>query len=1055
VEHGWQGHYYHCYEKAKEYGLKWIFGTEAYFVKDRTKEYSQGLNDKGIERFEKDRSNCHIIVLAKTELGRRKINDMLSTANEDGYYYKPRVDYELLMNLPPDDVFITTACIAFWKYEDIDEFVLRLHERFKNNFMLEIQNNNTDKQKEVNRHILELSEKYGIEMIVGLDSHYIYPEDAQTREYLLEAKNVRYPEEDGWYMDYPDEETVKKRFRDQGVFSDEEVQKAMDNSDITLSFEDIEFDKEIKLPTLYKDKTQEEKNEMYSNLIAERIAEYIKDFTPEEKQRYMDGVNTEVNTYIETGMVDYPLLDTVMVEKAIEKGGLITNTGRGSAVGYFTNTLCGFSKVDRFTSHIKLYPERFISKSRILETHSLPDLDLNCGTPEIFAEAQEELMGKDHAVPMISFHPLKRKSAFKMYARSQNLDFDIANDISKQIDKYEMKMKYADDDEKDEISVYDFIDKKYIQYVKDSEQYMGIIDSKSKAPCAYLLYQGSIREEIGLIKCKSESTKKEYITTVTDGYVAETYKFLKNDILKVDVVLLIHKIYEKIGIKPHTVNELIEAVKDDKKVWDLYKNGFTMGLNQCEKDSTREKVMKYKPQNVSELSAFVAAIRPAFKTMYPKFESRQPFDYGIPVFDKIIQTKEFPYSFILYQEQTMATLNYAGFPIDECYGIIKAIAKKHPEKVKPLKQRFIDGFKKKIIEDSNSTDEEASKMSIDVWQIIEDSCGYGFNSAHAYCMALDSLYNAWQKANYPYEFYEVVLQMYSDKGNKDKVTLFKNEMKTAFGISEGSYKFRKDNRSFTADKEEKCIYPSLASLKTFSQVIADDLYRIKDSQANMFSDLLLDIKSNTSVNKTQLENLIKIDYFSEFGCIGKLIKINEIFDNIYDKTKKCFKKQMKKEAVEKNSLTHEALKAYCHKETDKTYMQVDFYGLIKDIEENCDFIDISDYEKASYQQTILKHVDIADKKYKGIAVISSVDTKYAPKVTCYAMANGNTIECKISRQVYNRCPLEEGDVIDIEDTNTRPRQTKNEDGKWVDVPGTKVVWITGYRRKFHQEKKEK
>ena len=109
--------------------------------------------------------------------------------------------------------------------------------------------------------------------------------------------------------------------------------------------------------------------------------------------------------------------------------------------------------------------------------------------------------------------------------------------------------------------------------------------------------------------------------------------------------------------------------------------------------------MKYKPKNVSELSAFIAAIRPAFKSMYSKFENREDFSYNIPAFDKILQTKEFPQSFILYQEQVMNTLNYAGFPIDECYGIIKAIAKKHPEKVRPLKKKFIDGFKAQILKE--------------------------------------------------------------------------------------------------------------------------------------------------------------------------------------------------------------------------------------------------------------------------------------------------------------------------------------------------------------------
>lgn len=326
-------------------------------------------------------------------------------------------------------------------------------------------------------------------------------------------------------------------------------------------------------------------------------------------------------------------------------------------------------------------------------------IDLNWGTPEIAAEAQEEILGKDHVYPMIAFGTCKKKSAFKLYARSQNMDFELANKISDQISKYDEALKYADDEERENINIYDYVDKQYHSYLDQSKEYWGIIMDKKKAPCSYLLYDGNIREEIGLIKCKSDATKKEYITAVVDGAIAENYKFLKNDILKVDVVLLVDSVYKRIGLKHHTVSELMELIKNDKAVWDVYAKGLTIGVNQVEKDSTMRKSMKYKPKNVSELSAFIAAIRPAFKSMYSKFENREDFSYNIPAFDKILQTKEFPQSFILYQEQVMNTLNYAGFPIDECYGIIKAIAKKHPEKVRPLKKKFIDGFKAQILKE--------------------------------------------------------------------------------------------------------------------------------------------------------------------------------------------------------------------------------------------------------------------------------------------------------------------------------------------------------------------
>lgn len=533
VEHGWQGYYYECFELAKKYDLKFVFGAEAYWVKDRIKEYSNGINKKGEETFARDRSNHHIIVLAKNENGRQAINDALSEANITGYYFRPRLDLGLILNLPPDDVFITSACIAFSGYDDVDDIILQFHKHFGRNFALEIQYHNTAKQKIWNKHLFELNEKYGIDLIVGLDSHYIHEDDAWQRDAILEAKGVEYPDEIGWYMDYPDDETVMKRFLEQGIFSREQVQKAMDKTDVLLEFDDYDdvpiFSKEIKLPTLYPGLTVEEKNKLYRKLIGTQFVEYMKNIPKEEYNRYYEGVEAEIKTYEDTGMVDYPLLDYAIVKDAVEHGGLITATGRGSAVGFMTNTLCGFSKVDRFKSAIKLYPERFISTTRILETHSLPDIDLNVGNPEIFEEAQVRILGQEHTYPMIAFGTLKKKSAFKVYAKAKGMDFQLANEISEQISNYDDAVKHADGDDKDSIDIYDYVDRAYEEYIEQSKEYWGIVSDKKKAPSAYLLYQGDIRKEIGLIKCKSESTKKEYITCVIDGAIAENYKFLKND----------------------------------------------------------------------------------------------------------------------------------------------------------------------------------------------------------------------------------------------------------------------------------------------------------------------------------------------------------------------------------------------------------------------------------------------------------------------------------------------------------------------------------------------
>ena len=1014
LEHGWQGKYHECREIAIKYGLKFIFGTEAYWVKDR---------------HEKDRTNCHIVLLAKNENGREWINEVLSTANEDGYYYRPRLDEELLFSLPPDDVFVTSACVAFWHYEPeyVEQLVCKLHDYFKDNFMLEIQAHNTDKQKQLNARILELSKKYSIQMIVGLDSHYIYPEQAIERDELLAASGTHYDDEDGWYMDYPDDDTIRQRFAEQGVIPADEVEKAMRNTDLICDFEDYKsevFETNRKLPSIYPDKTPEEKFKIYNRLISQKFKEYMKHVPSEDYQRYYDGVKMEVNTYKDTGMIDYPLMDYEIVKRGIQYGGIITNTGRGSAVSYFTNTLCGFSKVDRFKSPIKLYPERFLSTTRIIQTNSLPDIDQNIDRQEPFERAQREILGEDHAYPMIAFGTLKKKAAFKLYARAKKLDFNIANKISDQIDKYDMALKYADDDEKDEINIYDFVDREYQDYVKKSEVYWGLISSKSKAPCAYMLYQGSIRRQIGLIKCKSDTTKKEYITTVVDGAVAEKYKFLKNDWLIVDTVALTDAIFKRIGMEPLTVDELSESIKDNQQVWSIYAKGLTCGVNQCERASTTQKLMRYKPKNVSELANFIAAIRPGFKSMYSKFESRKPFSYGIPALDNILQTEEFPYSFILTQEQLMSVLHFAGFPMDRCYGIIKDIAKKHPEKVRPLKNQFIDGMCKNLAGQcpQGKTPED---VSAEIWQIISDATAYSFNASHSCCMAYDSLYNAWQKSTHPFEFYEVCLQHFSNKGKKEKVSALKAEMLRGFNIHEGPIQWGHDNRKFTADKEHHAIDPSLVSIKGLSQGCANDLYAMYQSgKYRDFYTLWKDMSHTRSLNSAKIETLVLLDYFKPFAGGNKILKFIAACDALYERTQ--FPKDTDSpyiEYIKKCSTTTDKLKTYKDFDYDKALQEI--WDSLPD-----EPLTISQQLKA--QKEYLGYLQYANPRLATTYhYVLSIDGKYKNKnITLYRLCDGETLTYKIRPRTLDDNPIEPGEIIKVLDTHTEGKWSKDGD-QWV------------------------
>lgn len=360
-EHGWQGNYKEVVDLAKASGLKPLVSAEAYWVKDRE---------------EKDRTNCHIFIGAMNENGRKALNDVLSEANLTGFYGQPRVDIPLLLTLPKDDVVVTTACIAYWRYEDVDEITKTLAEYFKNNFYLEVQYHNTESQIALNRHILKLHDDLKIPLIMGCDSHYIYPKQAQDRTDYLLSKGMQYPDEDGWFLDYPDGDTAYKRFSEQCVLSHEQIVDAISNTQI---FEEVQeydspiFNDELKLPSLHPEWTQEQKNDEYKRLVWAGWDKYKVDIPKEDWPKYETEIQKEIQTVVDTNMADYFIIDYEVMKKGKENGGKLTKSGRGSGASFFTNTLLGFSDVDRISAAVHMYPERFMSTTRILQSKGIPD----------------------------------------------------------------------------------------------------------------------------------------------------------------------------------------------------------------------------------------------------------------------------------------------------------------------------------------------------------------------------------------------------------------------------------------------------------------------------------------------------------------------------------------------------------------------------------------------------------------------------------------------------------------------------------------------------------
>lgn len=1006
-EHGWQGQYNDVIRLAKENGLKPLISAEAYWVRDRK---------------EKDRSNCHIFIAAMNENGRRALNDVLSEANLTGFHGQPRLDIPLLLSLPKDDVVVTTACIGYWKYDDIEEITAKLHDHFGNNFFLEVQYHNTPAQIELNQRILRLREKLGAQLIMGCDSHYIYPDQAQARIDFLASKKLTYPEEDGWFMDYPDGDTAYQRFANQCVLSHDEILEAINNTNVFLRVEEYDspvFNDDIKLPSLYPDWTQEQKNEEYMRLVWQGWSAYKKTVPEERWPEYEEEIRKEMQVVIDTYMADYFIIDYEVMKRGKELGGKLTKSGRGSGASFFTNTLLGFSDVDRISASVHMYPERFMSTARILQSKGIPDIDMNEAPTAPFVQAQSEILGQDHSYPMIAYGTMKAPAAWKLYAKSQGIPFDIANAISEQIKRYMLAVKHAEEDEKDEIDINKFISREYKDVFDKSAEYLGLIDSWSIAPCSSLIYQGSIRTEVGLVKIKDN------ICCLCDGHWGEDGHFLKNDHLKVSVVDLIYKAYERIGCEPPSVKELLAMCPPEDPAWDVYANGCTMGINQCEKEGTRARAMKYKPRNISELSAFVAAIRPGGASFYKQFESREPFAYGVKAFDELIQTKEFPYSFLLYQEQVMRALNYAGIDMADCYTAIKNIAKKRAEKVLAYKDTFIKGFRESIIRDENKSEEEAQKLAESLWGVIEDSAGYSFNSSHSYCVALDSLYGAWLKAHHPLAFYETYIKLMEEKGDKDKINAAKEEAESHFGIRFAPLRFGQDNRTIHADEERNEMINTMGSIKGYGVTIGRTFYDCSRKGFTNFIDVLAYLDKN-KVKEAKFKPLILIDYFEQFGNQRELLRIAELWDMF----KQGEIKSIKRSAIDGNPTLRDIIQRHTTS-TRKDgkdaasytfHSEEDVMKCLYDCEKAVFAVGMQDLDMRVKIQNcvdILGYCDIRtgkeeDRRRLLITEVFPLKTNgalWAYRLATKSLGSGKTARVTVKADLYNRRPINEGDII--------------------------------------------
>jgi DNA polymerase III alpha subunit len=975
TEHGYQGNIFEAQTLCNEHDLKCVYGVEAYYVDD--------IHDKS------SRAMYHIILIAMTENAKQKINKIMSVANTDGYYYKPRIDLNLLLSLPANEVVVTTACIAGRMFKDgwEENFLNPVKNHFKKNFFLEVQAHVDDKQKEYNKKIVDAHNKYGIPLIHANDSHYIYPNDAKNRDLFLKAKGIVYEEEGGFCLDYPDSDEIYRRYKLQGVLTEEEVTEALNNTLVFDNAEGIHIDKEFKIPKI----TEEDSNKTLKKLINQGWNKEKNNVPRERWKEYIQQIKYEYKIIEDCGMADYFILDHYIVKKAVEEyGAILTRSGRGSAVSFYVNKLLGLTEVDRISAPITLYPTRFMSAERILSSRSLPDIDLNWADVTPVIQASKDILGDDGIYYMIAYKPLQESSAFRLWCKANDMHISEYDEIAKNLEEYEDHPQWK-------------------QLIEDSKVFRGVVESVAPSPCSFLLSNDKISEIVGIVKVG------DVTCCCLDGYNCDVYKFLKNDYLTVLVYQIIDETYKLIGRPIDDIPTLIANC--DQKVWDIYAKGLTTTINQADSDFDKQILKKYKPQNLAELSAYVAAIRPGFASLLNNFVDRLPYTTGVKELDDILEDS---FHYLIYQESIMKYLVWLGIEEKGTYDIIKKIAKKKfkEDELKALKTELLNGWIKNVGEENGFNE---------TWQVVEDAAHYSFNASHSLSVAIDSLYGAYLKAHYPLEYFTVALSLYS--GDMDRTANLISEM-NYFGITLKPIKFRHSNADYNIDKETNSIYKGVGAVKYCNADVGNNLYNMRDKQFPTFLDLLEVFPGNSR----QREILIKLGYFEEFGGESKLLKICDIYDTY------CGKKILKKDKL---NLPLDIVQKYAESETPKQYrftpesMKLLLHELITQVPNRS----IPLKERLEAELEYLGYISHVDHKLQNTGLVTDVNTKYSPKITVYRIDTGETVTYKMQKMAYQKNPFDVGAIIKFYAEDRQ--KSKKVDDKWVKIDEYEP-WITNF-----------
>ncbi len=862
------------YREARAQGIKPILGCEVYVAPgSRFDKEAAGGEDR----------YYHLVLLAENNKGYQNLMKIVSTGFVEGFYYKPRVDKEVLRKYH-EGIICTSACLAGevqkyiqrGMYEEACRSAKEYEEIFgKGNFFLELQDHGLPEQKQVNQALLRMSRELGIELVATNDIHYTYAEDVKPHDILLclqtgkrlsDEDRMRY-EGGQYYVKSPEEMARLFPYALQAL---ENTQKIADRCNVEIEFGVTKLPK-YDVPEGYT--SWEYLNKMCWDGFAERY--------PDDDGHLKDQLTYELSIIQKMGYVDYFLIVWDFIKYARDHG-IAVGPGRGSAAGSLVSYTLGITNID--PAKYQLLFERFLNPERV----SMPDIDVDF----CFERRQEVIdyvvrkYGKDRVAQIVTFGTLAARGVLRDVGRVMDLPYAFVDSIAKMVpQELNITLDKALQMNPEFRNLYE-TNEQVKELVDMSKRLEGLPRHTSMHAAGVVISQKAVDEYVPLSRASDGSVTTQFTMTTL-----EELGLLKMDFLGLRTLTVIQNAVQMAETGNGVKIDIDHIDYDDKAVLDSLGTGKTDGVFQLESTGMKNFMKELKPQSLEDIIAGISLYRPGPMDFIPQYirgkNNPDSITYDCPELESILEPT---YGCIVYQEQVMQIVQkLAGYTLGRADLVRRAMSKKKAAVMQQERQNFVYGNEAEHVPGciSNGIPE---KVANKIYDDMIDFAKYAFNKSHAAAYAVVAYQTAWLKYYYPVEFMAALMTSVIDNSTKVSEYILVcrqmgiqilapdiNESVGVFSVSDGAIRY------------------GLNAIKSVGKPVIEELIWEREA-GGPFKDLtdFIDRTSGKEVNKRTVENFIKAGAFDSFGVNRRQMMMiyGQMMDDAAQKKKKDFAGQM-------------------------------------------------------------------------------------------------------------------------------------------------------------------